>query len=256
MPLSRKPGNRLLDTLAPATLERLQPHLEACELTIGQEIHAAGDKTEYAYFPTNGVISMVATMSDGAAVEVGIVGRQGMFGVPIVLGDATPSLRAMVQIPGRGFRMKAQRLRKEVQDDPAVQTLLLRYAMATLTAVAQSAACNRLHMLEQRCARWLLTAHDCADNDEFRLTHEFLAMMLGVRRAGVTVAAQSLQSAGLIGYTHGTMTIVDRPGLEASACECYRLIHAEFERLVPDVTGQAARAAPISATSVPRSSGL
>jgi CRP-like cAMP-binding protein len=232
MPVSRESGNRLLNALSPATLERLRPQLEACELGAGQEIHMPGERADYVYFPINGVISTVASMSDGASVEVGVVGSEGMFGVSVILGDDTPVLRAMVQIPGRGLRMKAHWLRKEMQKDAAMRALLLRYAMATLTAVAQSAACNRLHMLEQRCARWLLTAHDCVGKDEFRLTHEFLAMMLGVRRAGVTIAAQSLQGAGLIAYAHGTMSVHDRPGLEAVACECYQVVRNEFDRLM------------------------
>lgn len=226
-------GNRLLDAFSSSAFAKLQPHLEAYELVLGKGIHDPGDTLEYAYFPINGLISLVATMSDGASIEIGVIGREGMFSISTILGDDTPAQRAMVQIPGRGWRLKALLLRQQMTADRAMQALLLRYAQATLSAVAQSAACNRLHALEKRCARWLLTAHDRADGDTFRLTHEFLAMMLGVRRPGVTIAAQSLQSAGLITYSHGMMRVVDRKGLEAMSCECYRAIEGEYKRLLP-----------------------
>lgn len=229
---NNKNGNRLLDALSPTVLARLLPQLEPYDLILGQEIHAPGDTAEFAYFPISGLISVVATMNDGASVEIGVAGKEGMFSVATILGDETPSQRAMVQLPGKGFRLKARRLRQEMQADAATHTMLLRYAMATLSAVAQTAACNRLHNLEQRCARWLLTAHDRAGDNRFPLTHEFLAMMLGVRRPGVTLAAQSLQSAGLITYFHGIMTVLDRAGLESTACECYRAIQDEFDRLL------------------------
>jgi CRP-like cAMP-binding protein len=230
---SGKTGNRILDAFPPSVLARLQRHLEPCELTLGKGIHDPGDIAEYVYFTTSGLISVVATMKDGASIEIGVVGREGMFSISTILGDDTPAQRAMVQLPGQGLRLKASFLRQEMAADSAIQAMLLRYAQATLSAVAQSAACNRLHPLEKRCARWLLMAHDRAAGDTFRLTHEFLAMMLGVRRPGVTIAAQSLQSSGLIAYSHGVMTVVDRPGLEATACECYAAVEDEFRRLLP-----------------------
>jgi CRP-like cAMP-binding protein len=137
----------------------------------------------------------------------------------------------MVQLPGRALRLKTRLLRDLVQADGALQRRLLRYIQATLSAVAQSAACNRLHLLEQRCARWLLACHDRADGDKFPMTHEFLAMMLGVRRPGVTLAVSALRESALITYNHGTMTVVDRKGLEAASCECHRVIRDEFARL-------------------------
>jgi CRP-like cAMP-binding protein len=232
MPLNHKAGNRLLDALPPAILARLQPHLEPCDLILGDEIHVPGERADHAYFPISGVISVIATMSDGASIEIGIIGSEGMFYVSLILGDDKPWHRAIVQLPGQALRIKAQRFRQEMQAEEAMRTLFLRYGMAMLSGVAQSAACNRLHMLEQRCARWLLSAHDRAGEDTFHMTHEFLAMMLGVRRAGVTVAAQSLQHAGLITYNHGTMTVLDRAGLEVAACECYQAIQDEFDRLL------------------------
>lgn len=232
MPSNKNPSNRLLDALPPSVFTRLQSHLEPVELTLGREIHVPGDTNEFAYFPTSGLISVVATMNDGASVEIGVAGKEGMFSVATILGDERPSQRAMVQLPGNALRIKARRLRREMQSDSATHAMLLRYTMATLSAVAQTAACNRLHNLEQRCARWLLAAHDRAGDNRFPLTHEFLAMMLGVRRPGVTLAAQSLQSAGLITYYHGIMTVLDRRGLEAASCECYRAIQDDFNRLM------------------------
>ena len=194
-----------------------------------------GETAEDVLFPVHGLISMVATMDDGASVEIGMVGNEGMFSVSAVLGDERPQHRAMVQLAGSALQIPARVLRQEAQASAALQALLLRYVQATLSAVGQSAACNRLHPLEQRCARWLLSAHDRAGVDQFRMTHDFLAMMLGVRRPGVTVAAQSLQADGLITYNHGTMTVLDREGLEATSCECYRTIRGNFERLLGTV---------------------
>jgi CRP-like cAMP-binding protein len=221
-----KTRNHLLDALPAASLERLEPHFESVALTIGEPVHAV----EHVYFPTAGMISVVATMADGASVEIGIVGREGMHSVAAFLSEDTPFQTAMVQLPGRALRLKTRLLRQEMQVEAALQKLLLRYTQAVLNAVAQSAACNRLHLLEQRCARWLLACHDRAEADTFPMTHEFLALMLGVQRPGVTLAARSLREDGLITYNHGTMSVLDRRGLEAAACECYRVIRDEFAR--------------------------
>jgi len=159
------------------------------------------------------LISVIAAKEDGAAVEINMAGREGMFSVASILGDDHPAHRAMVQLPGHALRMKTHLLRQEMAADLDLQRRLLLYAYGVLATVSQSAACNRLYLLEQRSARWLLTARDRADGDTFPMTHEFLAMMLGVRRPGVTLAAQALQSDGLITYNHGTMTIVDCQGL-------------------------------------------
>jgi CRP-like cAMP-binding protein len=225
-------GNRLLDAIAPDVAERLRPHLESVALEANQAIHTPGSMVEHAYFPTRGLISLVATMHDGASVEVGMIGNEGMFSVSAILGDDRPSQRAMVQLAGTALRLPVRLLRQETRANAAFQTMLLRYAQVTLTSAAQTAACNRLHLLEQRCARWLLSAHDRAEGDTFRMTHEFLAMMLGVRRPGVTVAVQALQASGMMTYNHGTMTILDRKSLEAAACECYRFIQDEYARLL------------------------
>ena len=225
-------GNRLLDAMPSIARDRFRPHLETVSLDANQRIHEPGEEVEHAIFPTRGLISLVAMMRDGASVEVGMIGREGMYGVSGILGDDHPTQRAMVQLPGAAFRMPSILLKRAVRSDAALQGLLLRYAQLTLSTAAQSAACNRLHLLEQRCARWILSAHDRAGEDTFAMTHEFLAMMLGVRRPGVTVAAQGLQAGGLITYNHGTMTVVDRAGLEAASCECYGQVQAEFHRLL------------------------
>src|SRR5258708_38333792 len=204
-----KTGNDLFDAFPPGSVERLMPHLEPFALVLTKPV----DTVEHVYFPVAGMISVVATMANGAAIEVGMIGREGMHSVSAILGDDLPFQSAMVQLRGHALRLRSRLLRQEMQAEAAVQRLLLRYTQATLNAVAQSAACNRLHLLEQRCARWLLACHDRAEGDRFRMTHEFLAIMLGVRRTGVTLAAQALQGNGLISYKHGTITVVDRRGL-------------------------------------------
>ena len=223
-------GNDLLDALPSDIRKRLS--LETVTLTANQTIHEAGAFAEYSFFPTSGLISMIARAENGLSVEVGMVGKEGMFNVSSILGDDRPSHAAMVQLPGRALRMSSAALLRETKASPALFGLLLRYGQVTLTTAAQTAACNRLHLLEQRCARWLLSALDRAGVDTFPMTQEFLAMMLGVRRPGVTIAAQAFETAGLITYNHGMLTIVDRAGLEATACSCYRFIEDEFARLL------------------------
>jgi len=227
-----KTGNRLLDRLAPEALALLRPHFETFPLELTQAIQEPGEKAEYVYFPTAGMISIVAAMADGSAVEIGMAGKEGMFGISTILGDDTPAQKAMVQLPGSALRVRSAQLRRAAQASAELQGMLLRYAQAVLTTATQSAACNRLHQLEQRCARWLLAAHDRASGDTFPMTHEFLAMMLGVRRPGVTIAVQDFRDGGMITYNHGTMTVLDRAGLETASCECYRFIQGEMARLI------------------------
>jgi CRP-like cAMP-binding protein len=223
-------GNHLLDALPNDVCERLS--LETVALNPSQIVHEGGTLAEHVFFPTSGLISMTARVGNGLSVEVGMVGKEGMFNVASILGDDRPSHPAMVQLPGSALRMTSAVLRREAQVHPALLALLLRYSQVILTTAAQTAACNRLHRLEQRCARWLLSAHDRAGVDTFPMTQEFLAMMLGVRRPGVTIAAQAFEADGLITYNHGTMTIVDRLGLEAASCPCYCFIQDEFARLL------------------------
>ena len=192
----------------------------------------AGGPIEHVYFPQNCLISIHTRMSDGMAVEIAAVGREGLVGLPVFLGgEQTPST-AFCQIPGRSIRIAAPAFRAAARLSPAFDAVLLRYTQALLTQVSQSVACNRAHSIEQRCARWLLLTHDSVDGDSFLLTQEFLAEMLGVHRPQVSIVAGSLQQAGLIRYSRGRVRILDRAHLEAAACECYGVVTREYQRLL------------------------
>src|SRR5215217_6498359 len=220
--LTPTPRNRLLAALPPEALARLWPRLEPVELPFRRVLHAAGEPIAAVWFPETGYVSALAYMEDGDAAEVGMVGREGMVGLPVLLGAECDDIEAMVQSPGTALRMDARAFRAELDRAPAFRTLLLRYALVHHGQVARTAACNGRHHTDQRLARWLLMAHDrTAGNDEFPMTHEFLSMMLGVRRAGITIAAGQLQKAGFIRYERGCIEVTDRPGLESVACECY-----------------------------------
>jgi CRP-like cAMP-binding protein len=228
IPTSR---NRLLTTLPPASLARLWPLLTPVELELHEILQRPEQPVGTVYFPETGWLSMLAMLEDGDSAEVGLIGREGVIGLPVILGDDCDDLEAMVQCPGSALSLQADALRAAMADDPDLRTLLLRYALVHHGQVARTAACNGRHQIDQRLARWLLTAHDRAEGDDYPMTHEFLAMMLGVRRAGITVAAGALQKAGLIRYRSGRMIITDRPGLEASACECYGIVRRASDRL-------------------------
>jgi CRP-like cAMP-binding protein len=223
--------NRLLAALPAEEYQRLLPHLEAVELRLGDVLSEPDEPMRYVYFPHRGTLSVLAIMEDGAEVEVGIIGNEGMSGLPIVLGaDSTP-LQLIVQVAHNATRIRADVFREELKRCGQFYKLLLRYGQALLVQTAQLAACNRLHTLDERLARWLLMCQDLARANELELTHDFLSVMLGVRRAGVSVAASKLQAEGSISYTRGRIRIVDRQGLEAASCECYAVIRKEFERL-------------------------
>ena len=187
---------------------------------------------EAVLFPENGMVSLLATLDGGEQVEVGVVGREGLVGLPLVLGDDRSLVEARVQQEGAALRIGAAAFRAAMDESAALRGLLKRYALAFHAQVTLTAACNARHAIEHRLARWLLTAHDLAGADEFAMTHEFLSLMLGVRRPGVTIAAGMLQKAGLIHYARGRMTITDRPGLEVASCECYHTVRHEFARLL------------------------
>ena len=224
--------NQLLAALPPDEYQGLAPSLEVLSLPVRQVLYEPGEPIEYVYFPHQTMISLVSTMENGTTIEVGLVGREGMVGIPVILGGSSTTTRAFVQVAGQATRLKADRLKTEFQQSGALQTLLLRYVQAFLTQVSQSAVCNRLHNLEERLARWLLLVRDCVDADDFLLTQEFIAQMLGTRRSGVTVAAGTLQQAGMIRYTRGRISIVDTEALEDTACECYKVIKTELARLL------------------------
>jgi CRP-like cAMP-binding protein len=233
-PLARpaKPGrNALLAALPAQERELLTRELEPVELTFKQVLEEPGRPIGHVWFPRSGVTCMFSQMEDGSAVEVATLGREGFVGLPIVLGAQRMAHRVLVQIPGEGDRIPAAALTALLPRLPALHRVMLRCALALVTQIAQGSACNRLHPVEQRCARWLLMTHDRVDGDSFPLTQEFLGQMLGITRPSVSIAAGMLQRAGLVRYARGVITVLDRAGLEEAACECYRLIADEFRRL-------------------------
>jgi CRP-like cAMP-binding protein len=196
-------------------------------------VYESGGQLEHVYFPTTSIISLLYVMEDGASAEIAIVGREGIVGVSLFMGGETTPSRAIVQSAGRAFRLNARMLKDEFKRGGPLQRLLLRYTQALITQMAQTAVCNRHHSIDQQLCRWLLLSIDRLSSNELRMTQELIANMLGVRRSGVTAAALKLQSAGLIRYSHGHITVLDRPGLEAHVCECYAVVRREFDRLLP-----------------------
>ncbi|HEY7897636.1 MAG TPA: Crp/Fnr family transcriptional regulator [Gemmatimonadaceae bacterium] len=226
--------NLLLRALPPETGRRLAEHLVTIDTPSRTELYEPGDTVNRVYFPLDSVISMTAPVS-GAWGEVATVGQEGMVGLPTLFGTDMANMRFFVQIGGRIAVAPAHTFIELLKADDALRVIMLRYAHAMFTQIGQSVVCNQRHSLRQRCARWLLMTHDRVPGDQFHLTHEYLAVMLGVRRAGVTVAAGNLQKAGLIRYRRGEIVIVNRAGLEAVSCECYRLVANVYDRLVGQV---------------------
>jgi CRP-like cAMP-binding protein len=224
--------NKILAGLPAKEYARLLPHLTAVSLPLGEILYKTEDRIEYVYFPNSGVVSFVAHMKEGASIEVGLAGSEGMVGLPILFGDDVSQNEAIVQIADGAMRMKAKVLSDELKLEGELQTLLMRFALALMKQVSQTAACNRNHHVGERLARWLLTCHDRVHGDELKLTQEFIAEMLGTRRSGVSEAAMMLQGSGLIRYSRGHITILDREGLEEFACECYATVRVEFDRLL------------------------
>ncbi len=225
-------ANRLLGLLPLKDYARLRPHLERIQLEYRQSLYHAHKAIEFVYFIECGVGSLVNTMANGEAAEVGTIGNEGVVGLPLVLGDDRAPTSVYVQVPGAGLRMRPAGFEKELARSASMRTVMLRYGHAFFNQVAQSAACNHFHPIQQRCCRWLLMTHDRMHFDDFLLTQEFLAMMLEVQRTGVTAAAGALQRAGLIRYKRGNVTIIDRRGLERRSCECYGVSKMEFDRLL------------------------
>jgi CRP-like cAMP-binding protein len=216
--------NHVLTTIPEFEFGKLQPHLEWVDLTYHQNLLASNGEVEYAYFLNRGMISLVVTTSDGRSVEVGVVGKEGAVGTCLAVNLKKNPYRAVVQIPGDGVRVHANVIEELRGSLPEFELLLNRYASVQGMQVAQLAACNRLHEIEQRLARWMLMCHDRIESDLLPMTHEFFAQMLGAGRPSVTLAAGALQKAGIIRYTRGKVTILNRPALEDAACECYRVI--------------------------------
>jgi CRP-like cAMP-binding protein len=230
--IAPKGRNRIVECLPEADRARLGVRLEPVRLELTQVLYEANRPIDRVYFPLTAVASLLTVMEDGAVVEVGTVGNEGMVGLPVFLGSGSIPGRAVSQIPGDALSMPAAAFREEANAGGALQRLLQRYTQGLFNMIAQGAACNRLHPMEERCARWLLMTHDRVEADEIPLTHEFLSQMLGVRRATVTVALGMLQKAGLIRSQRGRVAVLDRPGLEAASCECYRIVRDEFDRLL------------------------
>jgi CRP-like cAMP-binding protein len=221
-----------LAALPVAEYERLRPYLETVPLALRDILYGADQAIPHVYFPLTGVLSLISRAEDQIeGVEVGVVGREGAAGLPVFLGGATATARCVVQIPGQALRMRSEVFRTNVGRDSALHGLLLRYTHAFLTQVAQSVVCTTRHPVEQRLARWVLAIRARAGMNQFPLTHEFLAAMLGVRRATISVAARAFQKAGLIRYGRGQMTVLQPRGLERAACECHRIVQAELDWL-------------------------
>jgi CRP-like cAMP-binding protein len=236
MPTGRDPkSNHLLAALPEAEWTRWLPELEWVKLPLGEVLYESGTQQTHIYFPTTAIVSLLYVMESGASAEIAVVGNEGVVGISIFMGgESTPS-RAVVQSAGHGFRLKALVIKKEFSLSMPVMHVLLRYTQALITQMAQTAVCNRHHSLDQQLCRWLLLSMDRLHGNELVMTQELIANMLGVRREGVTEGALKLQKAGLIRYSRGHITVLDREGLEKRTCECYAVVKKEYDRLLPDL---------------------
>ncbi len=224
-------GNLLLAALPEADFGRLQPHLQSVPLPIGMSVYESGDRMDHVFFPTDGIVSLLYVMENGASAEIAVVGNEGMVGISLFMGGETTPSRAIVQSEGHAYRLPAALLKGEFERGGELQHLLLRYTQALITQMAQTAVCNRHHTLQQQLCRWLLLSLDRLPSSELSMTQELIANMLGVRREGVTEAAGQLQDEGLIHYRRGHISVLDRPGLEHRVCECYAVVKKETDRL-------------------------
>jgi CRP-like cAMP-binding protein len=225
--------NLLLAALPAAVYQRLLPHLEHVALPLGWAVYEAGSRMGHVFFPTEGIVSLLYVMENGASAEIAVTGNEGLVGISLFMGGESTTSRAIVQSSGHAFRLRADLLKREFERAGELQHLLLRYTQALITQMAQTAVCNRHHTVEQQLCRWLLLSLDRLPSNELRMTQELIANMLGVRREGVTEAAGSLQDAGLIQYRRGQITVLDRPKLEQRVCECYAVVKRESDRLLP-----------------------
>jgi CRP-like cAMP-binding protein len=230
--------NHLLAALPRAETERLVAHLEPVPLPLGSALYESGDRLKYVFFPTTAIVSLLYELENGSSAEIAVVGNEGIVGIALFMGGDTMPNRAVVQSKGQAYRLRGQVLKEEFNRGGALQHLLLRYTLALLTQMAQTAVCNRHHSVDQQLCRWLLLSLDRLQANELSMTQELIANMLGVRREGVTEAAGKLQEAGLIRYRRGRITVLDRPGLEARVCECYDVVRKEFRRLLPDILAE------------------
>jgi len=225
--------NHLLAALPADEWARVQPRLELAPMPLGQVVYESGSQLQHVYFPTTCIVSLLYVMEDGHSAEIAIVGNEGLVGVALFMGGETTPSRSIVQSAGQAYRLPGKVLKDEFGRAGPMQRLLLRYTQALITQMAQTAVCNRHHSIEQQLCRWLLLSIDRLPTNELVMTQELIANMLGVRREGVTESAGKLQKLGLINYSRGRITVLDRPALENHACECYAVVKREFERLLP-----------------------
>ena len=225
--------NSLLASIPAPEWPRIAPLLEAVDLPLGKVLYESGTKMSHVYFPINAIVSLLYVMQDGASAEIAVVGNEGVVGIALFMGGETTPSRAVVQSAGKGYRMRGADIQEEFGRSAPVLHLLLRYTQALITQMAQTAACNRHHSLDQQLCRWLLLSLDRLSGNELVMTQELIANMLGVRREGVTEAALNLQKLGLIQYARGHITVLDRAGLESRTCECYAVVKNEYDRLLP-----------------------
>ena len=230
-------NNSLLAALPAEVFDRLLPNLQPVAMPLGKVIYESGAELEHVFFPVPGcIVSMLYVMADGASAEIAVVGDEGMVGIALFMGGGTTPSRALVQSAGEAFRLPGDMLKKEFERHSDLQHLLLRYTQALITQMSQTAVCNRHHSVDQQLCRWLLLSLDRLSSNELTMTQELIANMLGVRREGVTEAAGKLQDLGLIHYSRGRITVLDRPGLEKRVCECYAVVKNEYDRLLPPKT--------------------
>lgn len=229
-----KDRNYLFHSIPLIEWERLLPHIEAIDLPLGKVLYEPGSKMNHVYFPSSAIVSLLYALENGSSAEIAVVGNEGVVGISIFMGGESTSSRAVVQSAGKGYRIKSTIILEEFNRSGALMHLLLRYTQALITQMSQTAVCNRHHTLDQQFCRWLLLNLDRLTSNELVMTQELIANMLGVRREGVTEAALKVQKAGLIKYTRGHITILDRLGLEKRTCECYNLVKLEYARLLPD----------------------
>jgi CRP-like cAMP-binding protein len=224
--------NHLLAALEAEVQERIFPHLQSVDLRLGKVLYESGDTLSHVYFPTNCIVSLLYVLADGSSAEIAVAGDEGLIGISLFMGGETTPNRAVVQSAGHAYRLTAQRLREEFHANGNLQDLFLRYTQALITQTAQTAVCNRHHSIDQQLCRWLLLSLDRLPTNKLKMTQELIANMLGVRREGVTEAAGKLQKLGIIRYSRGMITVLDRPQLELLCCECYSVVKREEDRLL------------------------
>ncbi|MBU3538944.1 Crp/Fnr family transcriptional regulator [Polynucleobacter sp. UK-Gri1-W3] len=229
-----KAQNHLFQYIPIVEWERLLPNIEPIELPLGKVLYEPGTKMSHVYFPSTAIVSLLYALENGSSAEIAIVGNEGVVGISIFMGGESTSSRAVVQSAGLGYKIRSSLLLEEFNKGGPVMHLLLRYTQALITQMAQTAVCNRHHTLDQQFCRWLLLSLDRLPSNELVMTQELIANMLGVRREGVTEAALKVQKAGLIKYSRGHITVLDRPGLEHRTCECYQVVKTEYDRLLPN----------------------